>query len=632
MPLDVIDLVSPRQSTQASKTTKTTKNTEESPRRRAKQLTGTARPGKESAKQASANQASARQTSAKQTSAKQTSAKQASAKQPLPQPSRPKHVSIPQGWHLRAVRVQGSSQIKYWQAYFMRSSTEQKSHIVFDYENADDHMFSKGLTSNQTYSNRLAFYADQIIGMFERKNSGHDFVKRAQRLDVSHTANESMHSNTTSVLFRLGDALKHAAKAHPRFKNFVWWPTRVSQETSYTTIRSSVLVRLLLWFLLLDAQNHQAFATEAYIKFAMLAFKNRIPYDNDVKMLYEIYAQDVIKFLLAACNSFWTIADTVYPGEYVLAASAHPPVKHALIQSPSKSSKSEGKGGSGGNTSTAGQNESKVVMHDDLSNKLFARVQTLFLRPEGFRSVLSDARKELFRKNVASCVHVVFPKPPGSVLAILPQQMWNALNGMFALNHIQQRNSVALVLPSDKDIRDLLENKHFVSSASNATVVAIPSKRDFLKPDVTRTMFPGASPCKVFMRRGNMHPRADVFGLKRDDVSLVYYADNVTGPNHFPEHFTNSTNYVTDADPKKQPQVSVVLITMESLRKYQKHARKQDGPFFDLVFVAPEASNGNDQVAKWVDCDLQRRSKYEPRSLVLCTFESSTATGASYHA
>jgi hypothetical protein len=69
---------------------------------------------------------------------------------------------------------------------------------------------------------------------------------------------------------------------------------------------------------------------------------------------------------------------------------------------------------------------------------------------------------------------------------------------------------------------------------------------------------------------------------------------------------------------------------METLRHYYtKKTNKKDGPFFDVVFVAPGALSETDEVEQWFDCNLKRKPKYDPRSLMLCTFASNKATNNS---
>ena len=92
--------------------------------------------------------------------------------------------------------------------------------------------------------------------------------------------------------------------------------------------------------------------------------------------------------------------------------------------------------------------------------------------------------------------------------------------------------------------------------------------------------------------------------------------------NHTLRNFANSTNYITEPDAAKQPRLSVVLVTMETLNHYAKRNDKKNWPFFDIVFVAPGASFAKNKVGKWFDCNLTRKPKYDPRSLMLCTFHT----------
>jgi hypothetical protein len=85
-----------------------------------------------------------------------------------------------------------------------------------------------------------------------------------------------------------------------------------------------------------------------------------------------------------------------------------------------------------------------------------------------FEVVLKDARKEYTTKSVPSCVHVKFHAVlPVVKLGKFAMTMWHALDGKFAFNGVQQRNSMALVLPSDKHIRELLEDKEFIASVDS---------------------------------------------------------------------------------------------------------------------------------------------------------------------
>ena len=255
-----------------------------------------------------------------------------------------------------------------------------------------------------------------------------------------------------------------------------------------------------------------------------------------------------------------------------------------------------------------------------------------------FEVVLKDARKQYTTKSVPSCVHVKFHAVlPVVKLGKFAMTMWHALDGKFAFNGVQQRNSMALVLPSDKHIRELLEDKEFIASASNAVIVAIPNKRDFLSTAIMKEMFPQANVCSVHGRNpaAKKNVTSDVFGLKDKNLSLVYCYDRSfetarDALSHTGRNYINSAGYVTDADVAQQPRLSVVLVTMETLRHYYtKNTKKKDGPFFDVVFVAPGALSETDEVEQWFDCNLKRKPKYDPRSLMLCTFASNKATNNS---